>query len=899
MKRFLSLIFALLMTASCAAAISAAKTGFADVGEDRWSASAIKYAVDHGYMNGVGEGKFDPAGPLTRAMVATVLWRREGSPVPTAPSGFSDVPAGAWYADAVAWAKEAGVVNGMTETTFAPNAFITREQLATMLFRFSSTAPVSVPERADLTPFSDDEKASGWARESLEWAVEAGLINGTDGNRLLPSGNATREQFASIIERYDGVFILRYNTPVIRSHYTEKPYHPVDDADFYVSTAGDDTADGSFDHPFRTWERARDAVRALDKTGRDGIKVAFMAGEYGPLSIELTAEDSGTPECPVIYCRYGDGDVVFNNGFDLPADSFEPIGEDERGLFSAKYADDIKKADVSALFDAGLDGDSLLLFSDDALCTVARYPNKWDDGTDSLLYGGESENLSQMRITNPILQKKLAGYSEAEVAGMKLYGYLMYGWEKIYLKTSSYDAANALLTINNAENPYGHLRVPWDGADGSGIRMCVSDVSKELDHAGEYWIDRAARTIYVYAPSGDYHIPVRGDMIRMDRTDNVTFRGLTFRNTTGSFIKGGYCHGVTVDRSDFSVVSSNAGVLFEGCDVGRDLDLSFTDNSFSLAYGQSVKVYGTCSGQYRYSKHANVVFDDNLVKSSNLAYDFLNAVHLESCSDLRVTHNDFIHSSRGAVSFDLSYNVLVEYNNFDSVMENSEDGGAVYSYHNVDGWNLTVRRNFFNRIHADGTGSYGYYVDDYTGGADIYENLFYEVPSPVMIHNGRDNTVHDNIFISLYGWKGVSVSHGMRYDADAYGNDHVIALDITNQWRRVFDLIETYPEYREGVEKWCPGILECHMDFDNMDDCGFYLNPVNTIRDNVYFNPDGTPQTPFGDEAAYHAKYVTVEGSRGFALDANPCFVNPTRGDYRIRVGADFPDIHFENIGRY
>ena len=145
----------------------------------------------------------------------------------------------------------------------------------------------------------------------------------------------------------------------------------------------------------------------------------------------------------------------------------------------------------------------------------------------------------------------------------------------------------------------------------------------------------------------------------------------------------------------------------------------------------------------------------------------------------------------------------------------------------------------------------------------------------------------------------MSVSHGMRYDADAYGNDHVIALDITNQWRRVFDLIETYPEYRAGVEKWCPGILDCHMDFDKMDDDGFYLNPVNTIRDNVYFNPDGAPQTPFGDDARYHAKYVTVEGSRGFALDANPCFVNPTRGDYRIRVGADFPDIHFENIGRY
>ncbi|MBR3424008.1 MAG: S-layer homology domain-containing protein, partial [Clostridia bacterium] len=158
MKKTLSLIFALLMIVSCVTAISAASTGFSDVQDSRWSASAIKYAVDKGYMNGVGGGKFDPGGSLTRAMVATVLWRRENSPAPTAPSGFSDVPAGRWYSDAVAWAKETGVVKGLTEKTFGPDVLITREQLATMLFRFSSFAPVSVPERADLSAFADDEK---------------------------------------------------------------------------------------------------------------------------------------------------------------------------------------------------------------------------------------------------------------------------------------------------------------------------------------------------------------------------------------------------------------------------------------------------------------------------------------------------------------------------------------------------------------------------------------------------------------------------------------------------------------------------------------------------------------------------------------------------------------------
>ena len=203
MKRLISLLIALVMLSAAIAAaipVSAAKTNFSDVEDSRWSASAIKNAVKKGYMKGVGDGLFDPSGPLTRGMVATVLWRREGSPAPTGPSGFDDVPAGEWYTDAVAWAKETGVVKGLTERTFGPNELITREQLATMLFRFSSTAPVSVPERADLTPFTDDEKVSDWASESLRWAVEAGLINGTGGNRLAPGGNATREQFAAIIE---------------------------------------------------------------------------------------------------------------------------------------------------------------------------------------------------------------------------------------------------------------------------------------------------------------------------------------------------------------------------------------------------------------------------------------------------------------------------------------------------------------------------------------------------------------------------------------------------------------------------------------------------------------------------------------------------------------------------
>ena len=137
MKKLFSLIIAVLMLAGTCLSVFADCSAFSDVKTTRWSYSAIVYAVGKGYMNGVGDGKFDPAGPMTRGMVVTVLYRREGSPEVAFRDDFSDVKAGKYYSDAVIWAKDEGVVNGITETTFEPNGKITREQLATMLSRFS------------------------------------------------------------------------------------------------------------------------------------------------------------------------------------------------------------------------------------------------------------------------------------------------------------------------------------------------------------------------------------------------------------------------------------------------------------------------------------------------------------------------------------------------------------------------------------------------------------------------------------------------------------------------------------------------------------------------------------------------------------------------------------------
>lgn len=177
---------------------------FADVGEKDWFREAVEFCTENGVFTGTGTGRFSPASPMTRAMTVTVLYRIAGSPAVTAPTDFADVPAGAYYADAVSWAQAEGIVNGTTPSTFSPNDNITRQQMAAILCRYTDPEAAEAPE-AVLQVFPDWEESASYARAPLAWAVEQGLINGTAaGDRVLlnPLGNATRAQVAAILMRF-------------------------------------------------------------------------------------------------------------------------------------------------------------------------------------------------------------------------------------------------------------------------------------------------------------------------------------------------------------------------------------------------------------------------------------------------------------------------------------------------------------------------------------------------------------------------------------------------------------------------------------------------------------------------------------------------------------------------
>ena len=143
---------------------------------------------------------FEPDTAMSRSMLVTVLWRYAGKPVEGS-NDFTDVPAGEWYTEAIAWASHNGVVNGVGDGKFAPDEKITREQMAAILYRYSDQQKLDTAARADLSVFPDADDVSGYARDSVAWAVAEGLIKG-DGDYLNPQGNATRAQVATILMRY-------------------------------------------------------------------------------------------------------------------------------------------------------------------------------------------------------------------------------------------------------------------------------------------------------------------------------------------------------------------------------------------------------------------------------------------------------------------------------------------------------------------------------------------------------------------------------------------------------------------------------------------------------------------------------------------------------------------------
>ena len=185
--------------------------GFTDV-SGHWAESDIRYVTEKGLFNGMSATTFEPTSNMTRAMFVTVL-SRLGDKVDQKwnipcdnPMKFDDVPDGMWYSDAVAWAGGTGVVNGMGENMFAPDAAVTREQMAVMIVNFAALAGTELPKTKDAADFTDEASINGWAKDAVHAAQQAGIINGRDNGAFDPQATATRAEVAAILHRFAEAF---------------------------------------------------------------------------------------------------------------------------------------------------------------------------------------------------------------------------------------------------------------------------------------------------------------------------------------------------------------------------------------------------------------------------------------------------------------------------------------------------------------------------------------------------------------------------------------------------------------------------------------------------------------------------------------------------------------------
>ena len=181
--------------------VSDEKGIFKDVKKEAWYYGDVKFASDKGLMSGTGDGMFEPENNMTRAQMAQILYNMENRPE-SGKSRFSDAAADEWYAPAVAWAAENGIVNGYSDTVFGAENNVTREEMAVILMRYAEYRGYDVSAKGDTGKFTDTNKISVWAADAMEWANGSGYINGNDNEELMPGGNALRCQIAAVLKRF-------------------------------------------------------------------------------------------------------------------------------------------------------------------------------------------------------------------------------------------------------------------------------------------------------------------------------------------------------------------------------------------------------------------------------------------------------------------------------------------------------------------------------------------------------------------------------------------------------------------------------------------------------------------------------------------------------------------------
>lgn len=719
--------------------------------------------------------------------------------------------------------------------------------------------------------------------------------------------------------------VLIFNTgapaPV---HLSVPEVHPMVflPGDFYVSTDGSDANPGSVDRPFATIEKARDEIRQIIAAGAlpaGGITVCVKGGEYHLESLLFDSRDSGLEGSPVTYRAYGDAPVVLNGGITLDAQSFRPVSGTAKDRLCLTATSKVVETDLTAygltaadwgkLYAIGAfntaykyDGDTsgpdrCELFFNDARMTLARYPNgetylktgEIIDLGDCAEYPPQNYNPAWAEMRNPrggtfktdrTTNSRIKKWTTLDDVWM--FGYFYWDWADASTPLASADTVNSTVTAGQASLYAYKEDAPY----------FFYNVFEELDAPGEWYLDRATGTLYLYPPAGmdnaDIALSVSTEnIIKTDGADFIRFEGFEIKGTRGDAVS----------------ISGN-GCAVNNCVIsncaGSGIIINGTGN---IARGNEIKKMGKggiklSGGDRTTLTHGDNIADNNHIHDYGEIYKTYQAgVTLNGVGNI-CSHNEIHDAPHLAVIYG-GNDQLIEYNLIYDVVKQSSDAGAIYAGRDWTAYGDVVR---YNCIRDIGSGEFrpdGIYFDDALSGQSAYGNILVNIPkNGFMLGGGRDLYVCNNIIINA----GTAIRYDDRAREGVVSNGwfrgHVSSLD-GGLWKYLLDS----PYQTELWKSRYPQLSLVTHDFGDVDNPYFAPNPAfSLIKNNIIADRSGNVGQI--NDAAY--RFSTVENNPAWLLIFNPGFVDFKNGDYRLMDDAPayqkldgFEQIPFEEIGRY
>lgn len=610
----------------------------------------------------------------------------------------------------------------------------------------------------------------------------------------------------------------------------------------HVSLDGRDSWPGTQTQPFRTLEKARDAVRSLKKTGdlpKGGITVWVHGGTYElARPFELAASDSGSKDSPIVYRAWACDTAVISGGkaitnFELvrDPDTLARLHDSSHGYV---WKADLKKLGISDFGHPVAAGKRPELFFNERRMILARWPSvKYEKITDVTyekpieIFSLKGDAIGKFIYTDDRPKrwaKEKDGY---------MHGYWFFDWSEEYEKIESIDTAARIVSLAPPYHFYGYRK---------GQRYYALNMMIELDYPNEWFLDRDTGILYFWPPSstkeGKAYLSILPSLVDMKGVENVTLRDLTFEGCRGDALQMAGCSDVKIAGCTIRNVGAWAATVSGGrsCGViGCDI-YGLGGGGVNLSGGDRKTL--TPAGHYAVN---NVIHDFSVLKRT-----YTPAISLSGVGQ-RAANNLLYDAPHNALMF-VGNDHVIEYNEVHNVCYETNDVGAFYTGRDWTGRGTVVRYNYFHDIHSGPDMEFhdcsAIYLDDMNCGTIIYGNIFFRTSRGVLIGGGRDNIVDNNIFVKCSPF---------ALNIDDRGIEAMTDMVVEGGWlRNILDQTpyktppwsERYPELVNILED-DPGYPKGNIIRRNINWDGKWLNiydrakPLVKFEDNLIYTDPG------------------------------------------------------------